>query len=98
MITKAPSYFLNQIVMNFRKGTRSHQKVPGQLYLWMAILIFGASSAVTRKLAEIGAIILLGLFFSQIGIRQICRRTKCDRTMQQAEQMGIEMDLGFRGV
>lgn len=98
MITKAPSYFLNQIVMNFRKGTRSHQKVPGQLYLWMAILIFGASISVTRKLTEIGAIILLGLFFSQIGIRQICRRTKCDRTMQQAEQMGIEMDLGFRGV
>ena len=30
-------------------------KIPGQTYLWLAILIFGASSAVTRKLTEIGA-------------------------------------------
>ncbi|MEA5618001.1 DMT family transporter [Cronbergia sp. UHCC 0137] len=29
-------------------------KIPGQIYLWLAILIFGASSAVTRKLTEIG--------------------------------------------
>ncbi|MBR8835939.1 MAG: DMT family transporter [Stigonema ocellatum SAG 48.90 = DSM 106950] len=27
----------------------------GQIYLWLAILIFGSSSAVTRKLTEIGA-------------------------------------------
>lgn len=31
------------------------RKIPGQIYLWVAILIFGASSAVTRKLTEIGA-------------------------------------------
>jgi drug/metabolite transporter (DMT)-like permease len=30
-------------------------KVPGQVYLWLAILIFGASSSITRKLTEIGA-------------------------------------------
>jgi drug/metabolite transporter (DMT)-like permease len=30
-------------------------KIPGQVYLWVAILIFGASSSVTRKLTEIGA-------------------------------------------
>ncbi|MGM3304646.1 DMT family transporter [Anabaena sp. WFMT] len=30
-------------------------KIPGQIYLWLAILIFGASSAVTRKLTQIGA-------------------------------------------
>lgn len=30
-------------------------KIPGQIYLWLAILIFGASSAITRKLTEIGA-------------------------------------------
>ncbi|MBN3870985.1 DMT family transporter [Nostoc sp. JL33] len=30
-------------------------KIPGQSYLWLAILIFGASSAVTRKLTQIGA-------------------------------------------
>ncbi len=29
-------------------------KIPGQTYLWLAILIFGASSAVTRKLTQIG--------------------------------------------
>lgn len=29
--------------------------IPGQAYLWFAILIFGASSSVTRKLTEIGA-------------------------------------------
>lgn len=30
-------------------------KIPGQIYLWLAILIFGASSAVTRKLTQIGS-------------------------------------------
>jgi len=30
-------------------------KIPGQLYLWIAVIIFGASSAVTRKLTQIGA-------------------------------------------
>ncbi|MDM9382820.1 DMT family transporter [Chlorogloeopsis sp. ULAP01] len=29
--------------------------IPGQIYLWLAIMIFGASNAVTRKLTEIGA-------------------------------------------
>ncbi|MBD1848007.1 DMT family transporter [Cyanobacteria bacterium FACHB-63] len=36
-----------------RKSSR--QNIPGPLYLWLAVLIFGASSAVTRKLTEIGA-------------------------------------------
>ncbi|PHK29199.1 membrane protein, partial [Nostoc linckia z15] len=31
------------------------RKISGQTYLWLAMLIFGASSAVTRKLTEIGA-------------------------------------------
>jgi drug/metabolite transporter (DMT)-like permease len=30
-------------------------RIPGQTYLWLAVLIFGASSAVTRKITEIGA-------------------------------------------
>jgi drug/metabolite transporter (DMT)-like permease len=30
-------------------------RLPGQAYLWLAVLIFGASSAVTRKITEIGA-------------------------------------------
>lgn len=38
-----------------RRRHRSSKKIPGQIYLWLAILIFGASSAVTRKLTEIGA-------------------------------------------
>ncbi len=29
-------------------------QIPAQLYLWLAILIFGASSAITRKLTQIG--------------------------------------------
>lgn len=40
------------------KLKRPHRLIPrisGQIYLWLAILIFGASSAVTRKLTEIGA-------------------------------------------
>lgn len=35
-----------------------YQKIPqvsGQIYLWLAIIIFGASSAVTRKLTDIGS-------------------------------------------
>jgi drug/metabolite transporter (DMT)-like permease len=34
---------------------RHFSRIPGQAYLWIAILIFGASSSVTRKLTEIGA-------------------------------------------
>ncbi len=30
-------------------------RIPGQAYLWIAILIFGASGSVTRKLTEVGA-------------------------------------------
>ncbi len=40
------------------RSRKSHSliyKIPGQTYLWLAILIFGASSAVTRKLTQIGA-------------------------------------------
>ncbi len=35
-------------------------RVPGQVYLWVAILIFGASGAVTRKLTQIGAANFVG--------------------------------------
>lgn len=31
------------------------QKLPGSLYLWCAILIFGAANSVTRQLTELGA-------------------------------------------
>ncbi|MGV0027659.1 DMT family transporter [Phormidesmis priestleyi] len=41
--------------MNLKDSPRSSSRIPGQLYLWLAVLIFGASSAVTRKLTEIGA-------------------------------------------
>lgn len=38
-----------------RKRHRLINKISGQTYLWLAILIFGASSAVTRKITEVGA-------------------------------------------
>ncbi|MBW4604088.1 MAG: DMT family transporter [Calothrix sp. FI2-JRJ7] len=34
---------------------KKHNRISGQICLWLAILIFGASSAITRKLTEIGA-------------------------------------------
>jgi drug/metabolite transporter (DMT)-like permease len=34
---------------------RYFSRIPGQAYLWIAILIFGASNSVTRKLTEVGA-------------------------------------------
>lgn len=37
-----------------KRRHRLIHKISGQTYLWLAILIFGASSAVTRKLTEIG--------------------------------------------
>ncbi len=40
---------------NSEKTHSLTRKIPGQTYLWLAILIFGASSAVTQKLTEIGA-------------------------------------------
>ncbi|MEH2377649.1 MAG: DMT family transporter [Nostoc sp.] len=38
-----------------KRRHRPIHRISGQTYLWLAILIFGASSAVTRKLTEIGA-------------------------------------------
>jgi drug/metabolite transporter (DMT)-like permease len=38
---------------------RAFSRIPGQAYLWMAVLIFGASSSVTRKLTQIGAMQLV---------------------------------------
>lgn len=35
--------------------TRLVQKTPGQAYLWLAVTIFGSSSAIARKLTEIGS-------------------------------------------
>jgi drug/metabolite transporter (DMT)-like permease len=35
-------------------------RIPGQVYLWLAVPIFGASSALTRKLTEIGAMNFVG--------------------------------------
>lgn len=43
-----------------RKRHRLIDRISGQKYLWLAMLIFGASSAVTRKLTEIGAQHLIG--------------------------------------
>ncbi|BAY14012.1 hypothetical protein NIES2098_72100 [Calothrix sp. NIES-2098] len=48
------------IVTRVKRQHRLTHKIPGQIYLWLAILIFGASSAVTRKLTEIGAHHLIG--------------------------------------
>jgi drug/metabolite transporter (DMT)-like permease len=41
--------------MNLKESPQLISKKAGLLYLWLAVLIFGASSAVTRKLTQIGA-------------------------------------------
>ncbi|MEA5516239.1 DMT family transporter [Nodularia sp. UHCC 0506] len=38
-----------------KKWVSQIKTIPGQAYLWLAILIFGGSGAVTRKLTEIGS-------------------------------------------
>lgn len=43
------------IVIKPKRRHRLIHRISGQTYLWLAVLIFGASSAVTRKLTEIGA-------------------------------------------
>ncbi|MBE9205461.1 DMT family transporter [Nostoc sp. LEGE 06077] len=40
---------------SLRRWHRFIDRIPHQAYLWVAILIFGASGAVTRKLTEIGS-------------------------------------------
>jgi drug/metabolite transporter (DMT)-like permease len=40
--------------------TKLIDRIPGHIYLWLAIPIFGSSSAVTRKITEIGAQHLVG--------------------------------------
>jgi drug/metabolite transporter (DMT)-like permease len=42
-------------VTNSEKIRLLTQRISGQVYLWLAILIFGASSAVTQKITQIGA-------------------------------------------
>jgi drug/metabolite transporter (DMT)-like permease len=44
-----------EIVTRPRKRHRLINRISGQAYLWLAMLIFGASGAVTRKITEIGA-------------------------------------------
>jgi len=41
-------------VSRLRKKYPLISQIPDQLYLWLAILIFGASSAITRELTQIG--------------------------------------------
>ncbi len=48
------------IVTRVKRRNHLYRRVPGQIYLWLAILIFGASSAITRKLTEIGSHNLIG--------------------------------------
>ncbi len=43
------------IVANQKKWYGSISNIPGAAYLWLAILIFGGSGTVTRKLTEIGS-------------------------------------------
>jgi drug/metabolite transporter (DMT)-like permease len=43
------------MLIRHKRRHRLIRKIPGQIYLWLAILIFGASNSVTRKLTEIGA-------------------------------------------
>jgi drug/metabolite transporter (DMT)-like permease len=42
-------------LINSEKSNSLTRKIPGKTYLWLAILIFGASSAVTQKITVIGA-------------------------------------------
>jgi drug/metabolite transporter (DMT)-like permease len=42
-------------VNKIKKPHRFIPRISGQIYLWLAIIVFGASSAITRKLTEIGA-------------------------------------------
>lgn len=42
-------------VASIRRWQYLINKIPNQVYLWLAILIFGSSNAVTRKLTEIGS-------------------------------------------
>ncbi|MGK7921657.1 MAG: DMT family transporter [Trichodesmium sp.] len=43
---------MNQIITNISNFS---QKIPGQVYLLLAIIIFGASNSITKQLTEIGA-------------------------------------------
>ncbi|MBD2488725.1 DMT family transporter [Aulosira sp. FACHB-615] len=40
---------------SLRRWHRFIDRIPSQAYLWLAIVIFGASGAITRKLTEIGS-------------------------------------------
>ena len=48
-------YILCTLVVNNSKKSPQSDPKSGQLYLWLAVVILGASGAVTRKITEIGA-------------------------------------------
>ena len=39
----------------FRKGINFFKSLPASAFLWMAVIIFGAANAITKRLTEIGA-------------------------------------------
>jgi drug/metabolite transporter (DMT)-like permease len=43
-----------------RRMYKFAHRIPGQVYLWLAVPIFGASSTLTRKITEIGAMNFVG--------------------------------------
>lgn len=50
-----PVSLLREIVLKPQLFHRLITRIPGPVYLWVAVLIFGASSAVTRKLTDLGS-------------------------------------------
>jgi drug/metabolite transporter (DMT)-like permease len=50
-----PLFTLLKMLTFPQRLTKLTSRIPGYLYLWLAMPIFGSSSAVTRKITEIGA-------------------------------------------
>jgi drug/metabolite transporter (DMT)-like permease len=44
-----------QLILRRKQTVYQNPQTSGQIYLWLAIIIFGTSSAVTRKLTDIGS-------------------------------------------
>jgi drug/metabolite transporter (DMT)-like permease len=55
MIVDKPPLTPSPMPTPLRQLTKLTNRIPGQIYLWLAVPIFGASSAVTRKITDIGA-------------------------------------------
>lgn len=71
--------------------TQLTSRIPGYIYLWLAIPIFGSSSALTRKITEIGAEHFVGsiVAFTGVVLTIVLQTDRSNMTPVAGFQLGL---------